>query len=202
MAKTGTRATKKDEELVAGLQRGDAEAIEALVEQYGRWIHRVASRVLGDPRDAEDVTQDVLLVVIRKVGTFKGEAAFSSWLYRIAVNAAYGRLRWRRARAEVALEPLLPVFDSEGRHVRPVVDWSPRVEDPAAAGEARAALERAIARLPDEYRIVLVLRDVEGLTNEATADSLGLTVAAVKSRLHRARLALRQQLADFFAPSG
>jgi RNA polymerase sigma-70 factor (ECF subfamily) len=193
------RISPIDEELVAGLLRGEARAVEALVDRYGAWIHRLASRLLADTRDAEEVTQDVLMTVVQKIGTFKREAAFSSWLYRIAANAAYGRLRSRRSRPEVSIEPLLPVFDQEGRHVAPVLDWSKNVDDPAVAGELRSALERGISQLPEEYRIVLLLRDVEGLTNEEVADALGLTVAAVKSRLHRARLALRPQLAQLFA---
>jgi RNA polymerase sigma-70 factor (ECF subfamily) len=189
-----------DEGLVEGLLRGESAAVEALVDRYGAWIHRVAGRLLNDPRDAEEVTQDVLMTVVRKIGTFKREAAFSSWLYRIAANAAYERLRSRRSRAEVSLEPLLPVFDEEGRHVHPVVDWSARLEDPAVTGEVKAALERAVSRLPQEYRLVVILRDVEGLTNDEVAEALGLSVAAVKSRLHRARLFLRKELADRFSP--
>lgn len=204
MADAGLTKTKRsgnDQWLVEELQRGAPDAVEALVEHYGAWIHRVAARLLGDPRDAEEVTQDVLMTVVGKIGTFKGQAAFSSWLYRIAANAAYDRLRSRRSRAEVSLEPLLPLFDEEGRHVQPVLDWSSELEDPAVAREARSALERSIGRLPAEYRIVLLLRDVEGLTSEEVADALGLTVAAVKSRLHRARLFLRQELAHLFMPS-
>lgn len=193
------RISAIDEELVAGLLRGEARAVEVLVDRYGGWIHRLASRLLADTRDAEEVTQDVLMTVVQKIGTFKREAAFSSWLYRIAVNATYERLRSRRSRPEVSIEPLLPVFDQEGRHVAPVLDWSKQVEDPAVADELRSALERGISQLTEEYRIVLLLRDVEGLTNEEVADALGLTVAAVKSRLHRARLALRPQLAQLFS---
>ncbi len=188
-----------DEELVAGLLRGDPRAVEMLVDRYGAWIHRVASRLLADARDAEEVTQDVLMTVVQKIGTFKHEAKFSSWIYRIAANAAYERVRSRRSRLETSLEPLLPVFDDEGRHVARVQDWSKGLDDPAVAAEVRSALERGIGRLPEEYRTVLVLRDVEGLTNEDVAGALGLTLAAVKSRLHRARLALRQQLAPLLS---
>ncbi len=195
------RTQDGDQSLVEGLRRGEAGAVEALVDRYGGWIHRLARRVLNDPRDAEEVTQDVLLSVVQKIQTFKGDAAFSSWLYRIAINAAYGRLRSKRARPEVPLEPFLPVFDGEGRHVQPVVDWSGELDDPAIAGEARAAIERAISRLPEEYRIVILLHDVQELPNEEVAATLGLTVAAVKSRIHRARLFLRQDLAHLFSPS-
>lgn len=190
-----------DQELIEALRRGESDAVEALVDRYGAWIHRVASRMLGDSRDAEEITQDALMTVVRKIGTFRGEAAFSSWLYRIAANAAYESLRYRRTRAEVPLDPLLTAFDDEGRHVQPVVDWSRQLEDPAVASETRSALERAIGRLPEDYRVVLVLRDVEGLTNEAVAEALGLSIAAVKSRLHRARLVLRNELAHLFVPA-
>lgn len=189
-----------DQGLIEALRGGESNAVEALIDRYGAWIHRVASRILGDSRDAEEITQDVLMTVVRKIGTFRGEAAFSSWLYRIAANAAYERLRSRRVRAEVPLDPLLALFDDEGRHVQPVMDWSGQLEDPAVASETRSALERSIGRLPEDYRAVLVLRDVEGLTNEAVAEALGLSIAAVKSRLHRARLVVRNELAHLFVP--
>ena len=189
------------DELVDRLRRGEYGAIEALVARYGAWIYRVTRRILNDPRDAEEITQDVLLIVVRKIHTFKGEAAFSSWLYRIAVNAAYQRLRARGARREVSLEPFPPVFDDEGRMKGPVADWSAQLEDPAVAAEVRKTIEGGIARLPEDYRIVFVLRDVEGISNEELAGLLGLSVPAVKSRLHRARLVLRHELAEIFVPA-
>ena len=190
----------EDQKLVQALQRGEPGAVEALLDRYGGWIYRVARRLLNDPRDVEEVTQDVLLTVVRKIQTFKGEAAFSSWLYRIAVNAAYQRLRVKRARPEVSLEPFLPVFDDEGRYIEPVVDWSSKLNDPAVAEETRAAIERSLSRLPEEYRVVIQLHDVEELPNEEVAATLGLTIAAVKSRVHRARLFLRQELAHLLSP--
>jgi RNA polymerase sigma-70 factor (ECF subfamily) len=195
-----TEGAHADERLVEALRRGEEGAVEALVDRYAGWIHAVTRRLLNDPRDAEEVTQDVLLTVVRKIQTFKGEAAFSSWLYRIAANAAYQRLKARRARQEVSLEPFFPVFDEEGRYAQPVVDWSHRLDDPALAGEVRAAIEGSLSRLPEEYRAVILLHDMEGLPNEEVAATLGLTVPAVKSRVHRARLFLRQELAHLFSP--
>ena len=195
-----TERTQADRELVEALQRGEDGAVEALVDRYAGWIHGVARRLLNDPRDAEEVTQDVLLTVVRKIQTFKGEAAFSSWLYRIAANAAYQRLRAKRTRQEVSLEPFLAVFDEDGRYAQPVVDWSHQLDDPAMAGEVRTAIERSLSRLPEEYRVVILLHDMEGLPNEEVAATLGLTVPAVKSRVHRARLFLRQELAHLFSP--
>jgi RNA polymerase sigma-70 factor, ECF subfamily len=190
------------DELVDRLRRGDDGAIESLVARYGTWIHRVARRILRDPRDAEEVTQDVLWTALRKIDTFKGDAAFSSWLYRIAANAAYQRLRPRGPRAEVSLDSFLPVFDEAGRLPGPMVDWSARLEDPVVAAESRKAIDDAIAELPDAYRVVFVLRDVEGMSNDEVAHVLGLSIAGVKSRLHRARLALRHQLGELLAPAG
>ena len=194
-----TEGAHADEQLVEALRRGEEGAVEALVDRYAGWIHGVTRRLLNDPRDAEEVTQDVLLTVVRKIQTFKGEAAFSSWLYRIAANAAYQRLRAKRVRQEVSLEPFLSVFDDEGRYVQPVVDWSRQLDDPAVAGEVRAAIERSLTRLPEEHRVIVLLHDVEGLSNEDVAAALGLSVPAVKSRLHRARLFLRQELAHLFS---
>ncbi|MFQ5828830.1 MAG: RNA polymerase sigma factor [Candidatus Methylomirabilia bacterium] len=191
----------EDQKLVEALLRREEGAAEELLGRCGGWIHRVARRVLSDERDAEEVTQEVLLTVIGKIHTFKREAAFSSWIYRIAVNAAYQRLRSRRSRPEVSLESFLPVFDEDGRHAQPVVDWSGQLDDPAAAAEVRAAIEQSLGRLPEEYRIVIVLHDVEGLPNDEVAAALGLSLAAVKSRVHRARLFLRQELADVFSPA-
>jgi RNA polymerase sigma-70 factor, ECF subfamily len=190
------------DELVDRLRCGDDGAIEALVARYGAWIHRVARRIVRDPRDAEEVTQDVLWTALRKIDTFRGDAAFSSWLYRIAANAAYLRLRSRGAHPEVSLEPFLPVFDEAGRLTGPTADWSAQLDDPAVASEARAAIAGAIARLPDAHRMVFVLRNVDGVPNEEVAQLLGLSIAVVKSRLHRARLALRRQLAETLAPAG
>ncbi len=189
-----------DRNLVEGLQRRDPDAAERLVAQHAGWIHRVVHRVLSDVSDVEEVTQDVLLAATRKIGQFDGRAALSTWLYRIAINEACNRLRRRRARPEVALEPLLPVLDEAGRRAAPAEDWTRRDRDPAVAAEVRLALEQSIGRLPDEYRAAIVLRDVEQLSNEEIAAALKLSIPAVKSRVHRARLILRKQLTHLFSP--
>ena len=191
----------EDQDLVQGLLREEPGAADLLVDRHGARIYRVARRFLDDQRDAEEITQDIVVTIIRQIRTFKGEAAFSSWIYRIAANAAYCRLRSRRARPEVSLEPFLPVFDADGRHAQPVSDWSREPDDPAVAGELTSAIERSLGELPAEYRAVIVLHDVEGLPNEEVAGILGLTVAAVKSRVHRARLFLRTKLGPVFSPS-
>ena len=130
----------------------------------------------------------MLVTVVRQIRLFKGAAAFASWIYRITANAAYGRSRRsRRARAEVALE-------SEGWHAEPVSDRSREPFEAAVAGEVRTAIERSLAELPSDYRAVILLRHVEGLPNGEVAGILGLSTAAVKSPVHRARLILRKAL--------
>src|SRR5204863_231866 len=125
--------------------------------------------------------------------TFRGESAFGSWLYRIVANAAYQKLRGRQSRQrELSLDEVLPFFDESGCHASSMVDWSPRVDDPALQVELRTALTSAIDELPATYRAVLVLRDVEGRSTRQIAETLGLSVPVVKTRVHRARLFLRQ----------
>jgi RNA polymerase sigma-70 factor, ECF subfamily len=191
------RHTDRDQDLVNALRLRQPMATECLVTQYGERAYRLAVRITGNGQDAEEVVQDAFWSVARKIDTFRGESAFGSWLYRIVSNAAYQKLRGRQSRRhDISLEEALPLFDESGRHVTPVVDWSACVDDPATQVELRTALSAAIAELPAPYRIVLVLRDVEGRSNGEIADVLGLTVAVVKTRVHRARLFLRKRLAD------
>jgi RNA polymerase sigma-70 factor (ECF subfamily) len=191
-----------DGDLVQALVSGEPNAAHLLIDRHGSRIYRVARRLLDDTRDAEEVTQDVLMTIVREIRTFKGDAAFSSWIYRITANAAYGRLRGRRARSEVSLELLLPVFAEDGHHAQSFTDWSLDTGAAAMAGELRAALEQSLDELPPQYRAVVVLHDVEGLPNEEVAEILDLTLPAVKSRLHRARLFLRKRLGSVFPPRG
>jgi len=137
----------------------------------------------------------------RKIQTFKGDAAFGSWLYRIAANAAYMKLRSRRGKGhEIPLEDVLPVLDGDA-HFASMEDWSERVDERALQGELRRVLEGAIDELPSDYRTVLVLHDVEGLPNPEIAEALGLSLPAVKSRVHRSRLFLRRKLNEYLTPA-
>jgi RNA polymerase sigma-70 factor (ECF subfamily) len=191
-----------DAALVEGLRRDAVEAMEQLVERYADRVYRLALRITGSKEDAEEVTQDALWTAGRKIHTFKGEAAFGSWLYRIAANAAYMKLRSRKAKArEIALEDVLPALDGGGVHFEPMDDWSPSVDEQALQGELRSTLEAAIAELPPEYRSALVLHDVEGMSNPDIAESLGISLPAVKSRVHRSRLFLRKRLSEYLAPA-
>jgi RNA polymerase sigma-70 factor (ECF subfamily) len=187
-----------DAALVEALRREEPDAAAQLVEKYGDRVFRLARRITGSNEDAEEVAQDALWTAARKIHTFKGESAFGSWLYRITANAAYMKLRSRRAKAhEIALDDVLPHFDEEGRHFEPMDDWSSRVDEQTLQGELREVLEDAIDALPPEYRTAVVLHDIEGLSNPDIAETLGISLPAVKSRIHRSRLFLRQRLSDY-----
>ena len=195
--------TKRDGDaaLVEALRREDPEAPEQLVETYGDRVYRLALRITGSNEDAEEAAQDALWTAARKISTFKGESAFGSWLYRIAANAAYQKLRARRSKAhEIAMDDVLPTFDDDGRHFEPMADWSERVDEQALQGELRRVLGDAIDGLPADYRTALVMHDVEGLSNPDIAETLGISLPAVKSRVHRSRLWVRKQLADYLQP--
>jgi RNA polymerase sigma-70 factor (ECF subfamily) len=185
----------RDLDLLAALRRREPMAAERLINRYGERAYRLAIRITANAQDAEEVVQDALCTVVRKIDTFRGESAFGSWLYRIVANAAYHKLRGRQRRwRELSLDEVMPLFDGNGCHVPPVADWSPRVNDPSVQAELRTALTAAIDELPAAYRTVLVLRDVEGRSNAEIADALAVSVPVVKTRVHRARLFLRKRL--------
>ncbi len=171
---------------------------EEVFRQFGPRVYSLARRMLGSDADAEDVTQEVLLQVIRNRDKFRGESAFSTWLYRVTANAAL-TYRARRATREKhqAPEPLHH-FLEDGNHAAPVKGWAVGPEELALSRERRELIEKAIAGLPEMYRDVFVLADVEGLPNQEIADILGMSLSAVKSRLHRARLMMRHALAPHF----
>ncbi len=187
-----------DAALVEALRRGDAEGPVRLIDTYGDRVYRLALRITGSREDAEEAAQDTLLTVARKIDMFKGDSAFGSWIYRIAANAAYQKIRSRRAKwREIALDDVLPAIDDDGHHFEPMDDWSNRVDERAYQSELREVLEKAIDSLPPDYRTALVLHDVEGVSNPDIAETLGISLPAVKSRVHRSRLFVRQQLASF-----
>jgi RNA polymerase sigma-70 factor (ECF subfamily) len=189
-----------DEEakLLHRLREGDAAAVEDLMARYATRVYRLARGVTRNEADAEEVVQDVFLAVARKHERFEGRSALSSWIYRITMNAALNKRRGLRAEVETPLDDVLPAFQPDGHRAgeRSMVlaDWSGSPERVLLSEEARAAVRAALDRLPSHYRAVVVMRDVEGLSNEETAESLGEPISMVKSRLHRARMALREQL--------
>lgn len=193
----GLAVVDRDATLVAQLRGREAGAAEALVGAYGDRVYRLAIRITGSPADAEEVTQDALWTASRKIDSFRGAAAFGSWLYRITANAAYQKLRGRRnARNEISWDDLPPAFDGKGQYLEPVADWSPKLRDPAIDAELRTALRAAIDELPGKYRAPFVLHDVEGLSTQEIAEALHVRPGTIKSRVHRARLCLRKRLAE------
>src|SRR5688572_11209419 len=168
----------------------DLVAFEQLVAEYGDRVFGIALRVTGSPSDAEDVMQEAFLQAFRSWSTFRGEAAPTTWLYRIAVNAALARVRSR---------PPVELLTERDEGVD-VPDWSADAAQAVLRGELREQLEAGITRLPEDLRVTLILRDVEGLSTAETAAALDISEAAVKSRLHRARVLLRGYLAALFAP--
>lgn len=172
--------------------------VEAIFREHAPRVYGLARRLLGNAADAEDVTQDVFVQVIRKLPTFRGEAALATWLYRITVNAALAYRRKRAIQDKGRMADPLEEFHEDGTHLVAVQSWAKEPEQLLGNQETHQLIEGAIARLPVIYRDVFVLADVEELPNPEIAALLGLSVTAVKSRLHRARLLMRKALAPHF----
>ncbi len=184
-----------ESELVAGLRNKDARSFEELISRFSEKVLHLAMRLTRNEADAEEVVQEVFLSVFRRIELFEGKAALSSWIYRITANTAFMRLRKRKQHAAVSMEDVQPMVRES---------WTSGRSDEAdttylsTRHELRAALQQAVERLPEEYRMIFVMRDVDGLSNEEVGDVLGMSVAAVKSRLHRSRLMLRKKLERFY----
>jgi RNA polymerase sigma-70 factor (ECF subfamily) len=187
-----------DHALLARAAAGDTDALEQLMSRHSARVYRLAHGICRNAADAEEVVQDVFLQMVRKGSTFEGRAALGTWLYRVTTNTALNKRRGRRHQVETSLDDLLPTFTAnghrEGDRAFLVADWSAAPDRALLSGEARRILEEALDRLPDHYRAVLILRDVEELSSEEVAEAVGDSVAAVKTRLHRARMALREHL--------
>ena len=191
------KGAEADAGLIERLKAGDQEALERIFNLYSSKLYNVALRILGgDAPDTEEVIQDVFLTAFRKAHMFQGNSQFSTWLYRLTVNAALGRIRRSKKAREVAYEEFLPKFQDDGHHqARPVVDWSDTLDERHAKNETQALIAKAIEQLKPVDKTVVVLSDLEGLSDKEIAGATGLTVSAVKTRLHRARLFLRGKLA-------
>jgi RNA polymerase sigma-70 factor (ECF subfamily) len=170
---------------------------ELIYREYAPRIFSIARRMLGNDADAEDVLQEVLLLVIRKLDTFRGESQLGTWLHRVTVNAALAHRQKRANRQKHEIGELVEDMSVATANL-PVNRWSVSPDEPVLAAEQHAIIEGAINTLPEPFRDVYVLADVEGLPNSEIADMLGLSVPAVKSRLHRARLRMRDALAPHF----
>ncbi|MCD4690228.1 sigma-70 family RNA polymerase sigma factor [bacterium] len=188
-----------DGELVTAAKAGDSDAFGRLVERHETNVYGLCIKMLRNPEDAEDCLQEVFVKAYKALPTFREEARFSTWIYRIATNAALMRIRKKKLDT-VSLDQPLELGGAEVP--REVADWT---TDPASTvmnEELSQVLTRHINELPSNNRIVFVLRDVHGLSTEEAAGVLGLTVPAVKSRLHRARLFLRERLSEYYAMGG
>jgi len=182
--------------LVQAAKKGDLEAFSDLVKRYDRNVFRIAQHITHNEEDAQDVVQEAFLKAYTNLAQFQGNSKFYTWLVRIAVNEALMKLRRRRSDKTGSIDE--DVETEEGSMPREVADWSPNPEQLYGTSELGDILKKTIQGLPPGFRTVFVLRDVEGLSTEETAEMLGLSIPAVKSRLLRARLQLRERLAKYF----
>ena len=189
------------EELLARLKRGDEQALVDLADEFGTKIYQLAFRYLRNKEDAEEVTQDVLFKVYRKVDAFRGDAALSSWIYRITFNAAMSRLRTAKYQRSQDDDRNTAVADGDlhgdAPRAKDVADWSDLADEQVLRSQLRARVMRAILALPAIYRAPVMLRDIQGMSTEEASAVLHVKDQTLKSRLHRGRLILRKQLADF-----
>jgi RNA polymerase sigma-70 factor (ECF subfamily) len=185
-----------DVALVERARAGDLAAFDQLVRQYERQVFRIAQHITQNREDAQDVVQDAFFKAYQKLEQFQGNSKFYTWLVRIAVNEALMRLRKRRTAKTVSMDE--DVQTEDGSLPRDFADWSPNPEQQYKQAELKEILQKTIQGLPPGFRTVFTLRDVEGLSTEETAEALNLSIPAVKSRLLRARLQLRERLSRFF----
>ena len=184
------------EDIRLSSKAGDISAFEELVKRYDRNVFRIAQHITQNREDAEDVVQDAFLKAYQNLANFQEQSKFYTWLVRIAVNEALMRLRRRRPERMVSLDE--DIKTEEDSMPREVAEWAPNPEQLYSQGELKEILSKTIQGLPPSFRTVFVLRDVEGLSTEETADALDLSIPAVKSRLLRARLQLRERLSKYF----
>ncbi|MBI1915360.1 MAG: sigma-70 family RNA polymerase sigma factor [Planctomycetes bacterium] len=177
---------------------GAAPTAEQVFREYAPRVYNLARRMLTNESDAEDVTSEVLLQVVRKLDTFRGESSLATWLYRITANAALALRRKRATHPERQISDPMDQFLADGSHATPVRGWAAGPVQQVLGHELSQMIEKAVAGLPALYRDVFVLADLEGLANAEIGEVLRLSLPAVKSRLHRARLSLRHALAPYF----
>jgi RNA polymerase sigma-70 factor (ECF subfamily) len=192
------RQPDAEQQLIGRMQAGDSSAVADLASAYGPKINQLAFRYVKNWEDAEEVTQDVLLKVYRKIDAFRGDAALSSWIYRITFNTAMSRLRTGRMARQAEQQRQEPGGNEPGaRTPFEIADWSSLADDEVLRGELRKRLISALTHLPSVYRVPVLLRDIHGLSTEDAAAVLHVKPQTLKSRLHRGRLILRRHLAEF-----
>jgi RNA polymerase sigma-70 factor (ECF subfamily) len=186
-----------DQELIGRLQRREKDAADQLARVYGPMIHQLAFRYMKSWEDAEEVAQDVMMKVVRRIDAFRGDSALSSWIYRITFNTAMSRLR--NSKHSRPFEVLQADLGKDPASAEPfdTPDWSGLGDDAVMRGELRSALAEALTELPEVYRLPVVLRDIQGLTTEEASEVLKVKTQTLKSRLHRGRMMLRERLSDF-----
>jgi len=184
-----------DLELVAGIRTGDQVCFQEIIQRYSEKVHNLALRISRNNEDTDEIIQDVFVTVFRKADRFEGKSAFSSWLYRITVNTAFMKLRKRKQSPAISIEDLSAnVKESWVGTASENTD----INFISSRHELRDQLEVAVQKLPDEYRLIFIMRDVDGLSNQEVGEILGISIPAVKSRLHRSRLMLRKKLQRFY----
>jgi len=190
----------KDAELVRRMRRRDESAVAELDANYRARIQQLAMRYVKTPEDAEEVAQDVLMKVYRRIDAFRGDAALSSWIYRITFNTAMSKLRSRRTAShfEISEHDLMADVEERGGRVRrEAADWSHMADEALLRGQVRRQMALALPELPSIYRVPVILRDIQGLSTEEASAKLGIKEQTLKSRLHRGRAFLRTRLAEF-----
>lgn len=195
------RASDPDAELVAGLRRRDAACFERLVRKYGGPFLGLARRYLNSAADAADVVQESFLAVFEGIDRFAGESRLYSWMHRIVINQCLMRLRRQRRHGEVDIDELLPSFLPDGHQVQSTLPWRGSAEVELQKRHVQAQVRQAIDRLPESYRTVLLLRDIDEIDSTEAARLLGINEGALRVRLHRARQALRGLLEPLFVES-
>ena len=199
MLSDDARTAVTEADLLAALRRGEEWAFETMVRLFGGRLLAVARRFVKNEEDARDVVQSSYLSAFRSLADFEGSAQLSTWLHRIVVNTALMKLRSSRRKPEESIEALLPAFQEDGHHVEQFSDWSAPADRLLEQKETRATVRGCIEQLPESYRTVLVLRDIEELSTQEVAEMLTMTTTAVKVRLHRARQALSTLLRQEYA---
>lgn len=199
----------QDQDLIDRIRAGDYSAFEELVSRFERKVYALALKLTGNQADAEEIAQDVFLTIYQKLDSFRGESALSSWIYRVTANAAFMKLRDRRKRKATSYEEQATSAAAADDDAAPDVtatwpqaDWSAQADEQLEQGELGDQLKDAIAQLPDKFKLIFLLKDVQGLSNEEIGDIVNMSVPAVKSRLHRARLFLRERLQKHLEETG
>ena len=184
--------SRQDKRLIRKLRRRDEDAFRQLVLQYQHKVFNIVYRMIGDRQEAEDISQEVFVTVFKSIDSFRGESKFSTWLFRIATNQCKNRLKYLGRRARGKTQPIDDMVNPP--LASPLTGASPQPDKVAAGKELESIVQRALATLEDEHRVIIVLRDIEGLPYAEIADITGLNVGTVKSRLHRGRVALKDEV--------